>query len=103
MFKNHPLAGVGTGNFQVVEPRYAWRNIDLPRVDLVVDTPKVAHNTYLHVLTELGIVGIVAFAGMLLGALTIGWRAIHTLALRGEQRLEILGRGVVIGTIGMLA
>ena len=58
MFKNHPLNGVGTGNFQVVEPRYALRNINLPRVDLVVDTPKVAHNTYLHVLTELGVVGI---------------------------------------------
>jgi O-antigen ligase len=103
MFKNHPFAGVGTGNFQVIEPRYALRNINLPRVDLVVDTPKVAHNTYLHVLTELGIVGIVAFGGMLLGALAIAWRAIHTLELRGERRLEILGRGVLIGTIGMLA
>ena len=103
MFENHPVAGVGTGNFQVVEPRYALRNINLPRVDLVVDTPKVAHNTYLHVLTELGLVGIVAFGGMLLGALAIAWRAIRTLARRGERRLEILGRGVLIGTIGMLA
>jgi O-antigen ligase len=103
MFKNHPLNGVGTGNFQVVEPRYALQNINLPRVDLVVDTPKVAHNTYLHVLTELGVVGFAAFAGMLLGALGLAWRAIHTLARRGELRMEILGRGVLIGTIGMLA
>jgi O-antigen ligase len=103
MFKNHPLNGVGTGNFQVVEPRYALQNINLPRVDLVVDTPKVAHNTYLHVLTELGVVGFAAFAGMLLGALGLAWRAIQTLARRGELRMEILGRGVLIGTIGMLA
>lgn len=103
MWRNHPLGGVGTGNFTVVEPRYAVRTINLERVDLVVDDPKVAHNTYLHVLTELGVVGFVAFIGMLGGTLLVGWRAIKELQRRGERRLEILARGLVIGTIGMLA
>ena len=103
MWRNHPLGGVGTGNFTVVEPRYAVRTINLERVDLVVDDPKVAHNTYLHVLTELGIVGFVAFIGMLGGTLLVAWRAIKELERRGERRLEILARGVLIGTIGMLA
>jgi len=102
MFKDHPVAGIGTGNFQVIEPRYATRNINLPRADLVVTTPKVAHNTYLHVLTELGIIGFTAFMGIILGALGLAWRAIRTLKERGERRLEIVARGVLIATLGML-
>ena len=103
MFNDHPIAGVGTGNFQVIEPRYALQDINLRRPDLVVDTPKVAHNTYLHVLTELGVVGFAAFAAMLLGSVLIAWNSIKSFARRGELRLEIVGRGVLIGTIGMLA
>ena len=103
MWKDHPLAGIGTGNFELVEPKYALRNINLPRVDLVVENPKVAHNTYLHVLTELGIVGILAFGGMIVGAIAVAWRSIRELSRRRELRLEILARGVLIGTIGMLA
>ena len=103
MFKDHPFAGIGTGNFQVIVPRYATRNLDLPRADLVVTTPKVAHNTYLHVLTELGIVGFAAFAGIILGALGLAWQAIRLLSQRGERRLEIIARGVLVGTLGMLA
>ena len=37
----------------------------------MVDTPKVAHNTYLHILTELGLIGITAFGAMLIGSLLI--------------------------------
>src|SRR5215470_2640128 len=103
MWRDHPIAGIGTGNFTVVEPRYAVRTINLERVDLVVDNPKVAHNTYLHVLTELGIVGFVAFAGMIGGSLLVAWRAIKELQRRGERRREILARGLLIGTIGMFA
>jgi O-antigen ligase len=103
MWRDHPLAGIGTGNFELVEPKYALRNIDLPRVDLVVENPKVAHNTYLHVLTELGVVGILAFGGMIVGSLAVAWRAIREFSRRRELRLEIVSRGVVIGTIGMLA
>ena len=103
MFDDHPLAGVGTGNFQVIEPKYALHDINLSRPDLVVDTPKVAHNTYLHVMTELGIIGITAFGAMLIGSLLVAVRAIHSFARRGELRLEIIARGVLIGTLGMLA
>jgi O-antigen ligase len=103
MFNDHPLGGVGTGNFQVIEPKYALHDINLTRPDLVVDTPKVAHNTYLHILTELGLIGIAAFGAMLIGSLLIAKRAIRSFAERGELRLEIVARGVLIGTLGMLA
>ena len=75
MTKDHPVVGVGAGNFVDVEPRYATRDIDLRRVDLIVDTPKGAHNTYLHTLTELGVIGLLLLLAAVLGCLTICYRA----------------------------
>src|SRR6185437_1491308 len=79
MWRDHPFAGIGTGNFTIVEPRYAVRTINLQLVDLV------------------------AFMGMVGGSLVVAWRSIKELERRGERRLEILARGLLIGTIGMLA
>ena len=103
MTGNHPVGGVGAGNFQTIEPRYALRNVNLESIDLIVDTPKVAHNTYLHILAELGLVGFVAFVVLLGGALLAGWRSVRALEADGRQEDSILARGILIGTIGMLA
>lgn len=103
MFADRPVVGVGTGNFVVVEPRYATRDIDLRRPDLVVDTPKGAHNTYLHELTELGVVGGALFVAVLLGALGLGIRATRRLGRTDDRPLELVARSLVVGVIGMLA
>ena len=49
---DHPVGGVGAGNFVVAEPQYAAQSINLPRADLVV-RPELVHNSYLQVLAEL--------------------------------------------------
>ena len=104
VFRDRPVTGAGMGNFLVVEAEYAARDdLDLERVDLVVDDPKVVHNTYLHVLAELGLVGLVAFGAVVGGAVGIGWRAIRRFARAGLHELEMLARALLIGTIGMLA
>lgn len=100
--QNHPVAGVGAGNFQVVEPGYALSDISLQRFDLVVDTPKVTHNTYLQMLAELGVVGAIAFMAMIAAALTLAIRATRIFAREGRMRMELAARGTVIGTVGML-
>jgi O-antigen ligase len=56
MIANHPLLGVGLGNFKPLMPQYAD-----PRTS--VDT--VAHNTYIEVAAELGLPGLVVFIGFL--------------------------------------
>jgi O-antigen ligase len=99
----HPLLGIGAGNFPIVEPSYAFRNRNLPRFDLIVDTPKVVHNTYLNVLVELGLVGFILFALVILVAFAAAFRALRGFARAGDSEMEILARGVIIGTIGMLA
>lgn len=103
MFGDRPVLGVGAGNFVVVEPRYAVGDINLQRADLVVDTPRGAHNTYLHEVTELGLVGGAIFAVVLLGGLAIGLRAARSFARTGDRELELVARSVVIAVLGMLA
>jgi putative inorganic carbon (HCO3(-)) transporter len=99
----HPLLGVGAGNFRVVEPSYAFRNRNLPRFDLIVDTPKVVHNMYLNILVELGLIGFILFAVLIVGAFIAAGRALRVFARVGDSEAEILARGLMVGTIGMLA
>jgi O-antigen ligase len=60
----HPLLGVGPGNYKVhyMDPDYRW----MPGRGVV---PRQLHNMYLEVATETGVVGFVLFAGMLFLAL----------------------------------
>lgn len=99
--RDRPVLGVGAGNFPVVEGQYATREVDIGRIDLVLDDSKVVHNTYLSFLSELGIVGFAAFALLALAALRSG---AHALArLRSEQwELELVIRGFLVGLLGML-
>lgn len=103
IFGDHKLLGVGTGNFKLVEPRYALGDVDLARVDLILDTPKVAHNTYLHVLAELGLVGLLLLGIVVVGSLIGCRRAIRAFAGRRDVDSEVLARGVLVGVIAMLA
>lgn len=100
---DHPVLGVGAGNFPIVAPQYAAEPINLPLARLVVDTPKVAHNTYLGVFADLGIVGLLAFVMIVLSTLFLARRATRYFARSGEVELELLCRAVFVGLVGMLA
>lgn len=101
MVRDHPVSGVGAGNFVVVEPEYTLRTIDLPRVDLIVK-PELTHNSYLQVLAELGVIGLAAFLTVIARSLQLAFRAAHTFARGGDHELDILSRGFLVGTVGML-
>jgi putative inorganic carbon (hco3(-)) transporter len=101
-FQQHPVTGVGAGNFTVIEQVFAVGNVSLDRTSDVIRNA-VVHNSYLHVLAELGVVGFVLFASLLAGALVIGWRAVGRFARSGDRDTEILARGLVIAAIGMFA
>jgi O-antigen ligase len=99
---NHPVAGVGAGNFPVVEPAYAANAGNLPRVDLVLDDTKVVHNTYLNILTDLGLVGFVPFVALLLAVVVSTVRAVRRFEARGDPVAGMYGRAILIGVLGML-
>jgi O-antigen ligase len=99
---DHPVLGVGAGNFQVVAPEYASETVNLPSVHLVVDEPHVAHSAYLGVFAELGIIGLVAFVLVISACLILVRRSAKAFVRTGDLELELLSRAVFVGLIGML-
>lgn len=73
MFRDHPLTGVGPGNFERNVRFYADRVSDTLRIEEIA-----AHNMYIQVLAELGLQGVL----LILALLWVAWRA----AERGRRR-----------------
>lgn len=84
MFSDHPWLGVGIGNYPAVYPAYA-----LPRWE---DPLGHAHNFYLNVAAETGLVGLAAYLLLWIAALALTYRAI--------RRTTGLWRGVAVGSFG---
>ena len=63
ILKDHPLTGTGTGTFYNVYPGY--RVPEMKEVFTFVETPRYAHNDFLQIGSETGLVGLAAFAWML--------------------------------------
>jgi O-antigen ligase len=104
MVEANPAIGVGSGNYTVAEPHYLLTSPGLiPQDQFILDTPYVAHNIYLHVLAEMGVVGLALFLGLI--ALSIGCaaRAVRLFKHSGDQSMEVLGRVLVIALVGILA
>jgi O-antigen ligase len=97
MAEDHPLQGVGAGNFPTAAPRYA-QTVPVARPDLVYTDPHVVHNTYLQFFAETGVVGGIAFALVVLIALL---RAREATRSREGQEIQ-LSQAVLVATLGYL-
>lgn len=72
MFLDRPLLGVGFGQFTTAKLPYIHdRSVDL-RLEPIRDWTH--HNTYLSLLTEVGLVGLAAFLALLAGWARRAWR-----------------------------
>jgi O-antigen ligase len=103
MVEDEPLQGIGAGNFPISSVHYLLEPGALPRSDFIVDTPKVAHNMYLEVLAELGVVGLALFLAILGFSLTCAVQAIRAFKRSGDVQMEILSRALFVALIGLLA
>ena len=101
--RDHPLMGVGSGNFRIIEPAYAADTISLPNVELIVDKPKAVHNTLLELLVELGPFGAALFAAIVVAALLSALGAARSFARARLRNAELQARGLLVGMTGMLA
>jgi O-antigen ligase len=103
MVEEEPLQGVGAGNFAVSSVHYLLQPGAIDRTDYIIGTPKVAHNTYIQLWAELGLVGLVLFllvAGFCLyGALN----AARSFARQGDVRMEVIARALFVALAGLLA
>ncbi len=102
MIEAHPVNGVGTGQFQLSSVHYLLRPGLFESGTYILSTPKVAHNTYLNIAAELGVVGGALFVAILvlcLGSLLV---AVKRVREQHDERTEILLRGLVVGFGGFL-
>ena len=86
MLQDRPLLGVGIGNYVPVYPAHAlpgWR-----------DPLGHAHNYYLHVAAETGLVGLAAYLFLLFACFRQGWLAVRS--------LTGIHQGVALGILGVL-
>ena len=86
MFEQRPWTGVGTGQYAAV-----YSSVAMPRWQ---DPLGHAHNYYLNVLAETGLVGLAGYAAFVWAVLTTAWRG----ARRGSGWSRALG----LGALGML-
>lgn len=78
VIQDHPLTGVGYGQYKQVDKRYiALRHVNLP-LDKI--RPYHQHNVLLALLTETGVLGTVPFVVLLTGWATAAWK----LSRRGD-------------------
>ena len=97
------IQGVGSGNFTTASIHYLLEPGKLVRDDFIVDTPKVAHNTYLQVLAELGIVGFALFMTILLFSFVCAFKAHRVAARAGDRELDIIARATVVALTALFA
>ncbi|HKC74484.1 MAG TPA: O-antigen ligase family protein [Chloroflexota bacterium] len=88
MFQKHPWLGVGIGNYPVVYPAYqiapVWKN-----------ALGHAHNYYINVAGEAGVVGLAAFLILLVSAFAI-------VVYLYRRAADPLARTLALGTLGVL-
>jgi O-antigen ligase len=103
MVRDNAIEGVGSGNFTTASIHYLLEPGKLVRDDFIVDTPKVAHNTYLQVLAELGVVGFALFLTILLFSFVCAFKAHLVAARAGDRELDIIARATVVALAALFA
>ncbi len=97
----HPLLGVGTDNFILVEGQYINRPGEI-NAHYIIVVPKVAHDIYLEALVDLGIPGLLTLVAVLALAIAAGVRAAWLFERLGDRELELTSRTVVLGLVAIL-
>lgn len=100
----HPIVGVGSGNYMIVEPNYILAvSGPIHAGDFIIDNPYPAHNIYLELAAEMGVVGLTLFLSVVGLSIRAAVRATRIFQARGERDMEFLSRALVIAITGMLA
>jgi O-antigen ligase len=102
MFEDEPIRGIGSGNFPISSIHYLVQPGVIERDDFIISTPKVAHNTYLQILAELGIVGLALFGTIIGFSIRCAFRAARRFGAHGDTQMELVARGMIVALVGIL-
>lgn len=92
IFKQHPLVGFGPNTFSDNFPKYKPKEYP----DL-----RYAHNSYLQMLAEIGIIGLTIFLSIIFLILKTGFNAFQKLKNQKSNEANII-LGIICGLIGFL-
>ncbi len=104
MVEANPGHGVGAGNFEVASVHYLLVEPGVvARSGFIVDTPTVAHNVYLEILSELGIPGLTMFLLILILCITAAVRASRAFDRAGQDGLALIARATAVSLCSIMA
>lgn len=103
MVEAHSVRGVGMGNFQVSSIHYLLEPGSILRDEFIVSQPKQAHNVYLEVLAELGLIGLSLFLAVVGLCVAAALRAARAFQRLGDRSSEVLARGTLLAMLAVLA
>ncbi|MGC8952649.1 O-antigen ligase family protein [Chloroflexus sp.] len=96
MVRERPLLGVGPGNFTIAYERLVYSGQTPTWIKPWYDSRGHAHNYYLHIAAESGLIGLSAYL-LLLGSV---W---HTAVRAVQQASDWFTRGIALGGIGVVS
>lgn len=99
MSADHPVLGVGLNNFIVEAGDYVRQPGSLEFVNLIAERPHVAHNTYLQLLAETGVIGLAVFLAIFAASLRAAWLAAAGFARRGDHQMAALSRAALVAVL----
>jgi O-antigen ligase len=103
MADDNLATGVGAGNFPVSSRHYVLEPGTLNRTDqILIENPEVAHNTYLGILAELGVVGLALFLAIVAFSFGCSVRAARAFRARGDPGGEALARALTVALAAVL-
>ncbi len=99
MFKDHPLTGVGLGNYKLNFIPYKAKFLATPRgegYNFYIPRAAQAHNEYVQIIAELGILGLIALLSLIVILPLSVWRRLRRNADEGDRfDLILLACGMV--------
>ncbi|MBN2145156.1 MAG: O-antigen ligase family protein [Candidatus Aureabacteria bacterium] len=98
MFKSHPVLGIGVGKFHLAFPQYC-EPAGIVWAGYIRYIRTTAHNVYLHLLAEQGLLGLLSFMTLIFLFFRAGWD--HYISFTRERRLIVLT--VLLALSGWLA
>lgn len=96
MISEHPILGVGAGNFRVTYPLY--RSPQEKKVTWKGVIYFSAHNDFLQIWAEGGTLGLICFLWMVWVLLRLGWRLVKTI----DVQRKILSAGLLASIVAIL-
>jgi O-antigen ligase len=103
IWQDNPAVGVGLQGFVDHSADYARALGPLEFSEFLAEEPKFVHNTYLELLAETGIVGLVLFVILVVACIRSAWQAAVHFDRQGDLAMATLARSVIAAVIAMLA